>query len=132
MESILDLPEVISDAMAMSLALSSEILFARCSPVFLIESIFDARFEWFSLAKVSEFSERDSLLLWEAMDPSNFFIEFFFLSTYLFIRAMERSNPSMSLLMEISFVSFEIFEFMSMTTVPPFASKYSPAMVTDL
>ena len=45
---------------------------------------------------------------------------------------MDWNNPSISLLIEMSFVSFEILELISITTVPPFDSKYSPSSVTDL
>ena len=51
---------------------------------------------------------------------------------YFLIRLIDWINPSISLLMEINFVNFEIFEFISITTVPPLASKNSPSRVTDL
>ena len=51
---------------------------------------------------------------------------------YFLIRVFDCSKISISVLIEINFVSFEIFEFISITTVPPFASKYSPSKVTAL
>ena len=45
---------------------------------------------------------------------------------------MDWNKPSISLLNEINFVSFEIFELLSITTLLPFASKNSPSIVTAL
>ncbi len=84
------------------------------------------------MVDVKAFSEIESLSEYDWIESSNFFNEYFFFNMYFLIKLIDWINPSISVLIEISFVSLEIFELISITTVPPLASKYSPSRVTDL
>ena len=123
---------LISDSIILFLIVKSETLFANCCFMLRADEILDFKLEWFSVAEDEDCSDNESLSVFNWMLFSNFLISCFLFSIILLTKLMDWNKPSISLLREINFVSFEILELLSIITVPPLASKNSPPIVTAL